>query len=333
MSKAYDRVDWNFLLHVLDAFDFSANVCELIKSCISSPWFSIMMNGTPLGFFKGECGLRQCDPLSPYLFIVMREVLSCLIKQSCDNNKIGQFTQARGTPLVSHLMYADDIVIFANGGKRSMRSLMQVLKCYEGWSGQMLNKDKSAIYFSKSISLSRKGNIILTTGFSEGGFPFKYLGVPIVVGRLKVCDFGDLLGKVKKKIAGWKMKFLSAGGRTILLSHVLSSMATHLLVVLHVPTVVIKSLNRLLSSFFWGESDGKDRRKWVAWKEICRPIDEGGLGIRDFRDIQRALHMKLAWRLISGQSLWAEFFKGKYVRGNHYLFWLLIRGRDSGSLL
>ncbi|XP_042956358.1 uncharacterized protein LOC122292186 [Carya illinoinensis] len=317
MSKAYDRVDWNFILHVLDAFGFSSEFCMLIKACITTPWYSVMMNGTSLGFFKGERGLRQGDPLSPYLFIIMQEVLSRLLKVSFGNGKIGHFSQARGTPLISHLMYADDIVIFSNGGKNSMRSLMEVLHIYESWSGQVLSREKSNIFFSKRISLNRKSSILRITGFSEGSFPFKYLGVPVVDGRLKVSDFGDLLGKIKRKIAGWKMKMLSVGGRTILLRHVLSSMATHLLAVLHVPKTVLNVLNRLLSSFFWGDSDGKGKRKWIAWHNICRPIEESGLGIRDFGDIQKALHMKLAWRLVTGHSLWADFFRGKYVRGNH----------------
>ncbi|XP_040996793.1 uncharacterized protein LOC121242840 [Juglans microcarpa x Juglans regia] len=200
-----------------------------------------------------------------------------------DNISLTQ-EMARGTPFISHLMYADDIVIFANGGNKSMKSLMEVLHVYELWTGV---------------------------------FPFKYLGVPIVVSRLKVCDFGELLGKVSKKIAGWKMKLLSAGGRVILLHHVLSSMATHLLAVLQVPKGVLLALNRILSSFFWGASDGKGKHQWVAWHSICTPTEEGGLGIRDFGDIQKALHMKFARRLIQVQSLWTDFFRGKYVQGNH----------------
>ncbi|KAG2684189.1 hypothetical protein I3760_10G065300 [Carya illinoinensis] len=133
---------------------------------------------------------------------------------------IYKFFQARGTLLVSHLMYVDDIVIFANDGKSSMRDLIQVLKLYEDWSGQVLSKEKSAIYFSKRIPAPCKRWILQMTGFSEGFFPFKYLGVPIVTSRLKASDLDDFLGKVKRKIAGWKMKLLSAGGRTILLRHV-----------------------------------------------------------------------------------------------------------------
>ncbi|KAF5480756.1 hypothetical protein F2P56_001473, partial [Juglans regia] len=159
----------------------------------------------------------------------MQEVLSCLLKHYFDQGKIGQYSQARGTPLVTHLMYVDDIVIFANCGKRSMRGLNQALKIYEDWSGQVISKDKSAICFSKLILASRKSSLLHITGFYEGFFHFKYLGVSFVTCRLKASDLGELLGKVKKKIAGWKMKLLSAGGKTILLRHVLSSMITHLL--------------------------------------------------------------------------------------------------------
>lgn len=125
------------------------------------------------------------------------------------------------------------------------------------------------------------------------------------------------------KIAGSKMKLLSVGGRTIILLHVLTSMAIHLLAMLHVPKVVIKTLNKLLSSLFDGEYNGKGKIKQIYWNHICRPMDEGGLGIRDYEGIQKALHWKLAWSLvkawslIKGQYLWVDFFRGKYAKGNH----------------
>ncbi|XP_042946095.1 uncharacterized protein LOC122279481 [Carya illinoinensis] len=182
-------------------------------------------------------------------------------------------------------MYADDIFIFANGGKRTMKGLMEALYKYEAWTGQVLNKEKSPIFFSKRILVPRKHSLLYFTGFTDGSFPFKYLGVPIVDGRLKACDFGELLGKLTNKIAGWKMKILSVSSRTILLRHVLSSMATHLLVVLDVPKVVILSLNKLLSSFFWGDSRGKyvkgnrlsllePTKGTHLWKSIVRSISK-----------------------------------------------------------
>ncbi|XP_035545050.1 uncharacterized protein LOC109016147 [Juglans regia] len=213
MAKAYDRVDWDFLLGVLFAFGFSNSFCSLIRECISTPWYSILMNGTTKGFFKGGRGLRQGDPLSPYLFIILQEILSRLIKQSVEEKRFGQFSQARGTRLISHLMYADDVVIFTNGGRSSIRNILRILDIYESWTGQLINKEKTAMFFSNKISIARKRNLKRLTGFSEGKFPFKYLGIPIVSGKLKIADLEELVRKVQTKISGWKMRLLSVGGR------------------------------------------------------------------------------------------------------------------------
>lgn len=108
--------------------------------------------------------------------------------------------------------------------------------------------------------------------FVKGSFPVIYLGAPIVVGHLKVRDLEPLVTKLKRKVAGWKFKLLSQGGRLILLRHVLSSMATHLLAVLN-------KINALLYTFFWVESNGKQKRKWCALVHLFKPIREGGLNI------------------------------------------------------
>ncbi|KAF5468901.1 hypothetical protein F2P56_013012 [Juglans regia] len=114
MAKAYDQVDWSFLEIVLHSFGFSPPVCSLVMNCVRSPWFSIMMNGTYKGFFQPVRGLRQGDPLSPYLFIIMEDVLSLLLKKEFVDGQIRCFSHPVGAPLVSHLLYADDLLIFAN---------------------------------------------------------------------------------------------------------------------------------------------------------------------------------------------------------------------------
>lgn len=105
---------------------------------------------------------------------------------------------------------------------------------YEGWSGQLINKKKSAIFFSKSSSFEQKNFIIRETGFKECQFPMLNLGVPIVQGMLSARHLESLTGKIQKKIAGWKMVLLSQGGRLVLLRHVFSSMAIYLLSVLRI---------------------------------------------------------------------------------------------------
>ncbi|KAK1557037.1 hypothetical protein Q3G72_016579 [Acer saccharum] len=130
MAKAYDRVNWSFLLEVLKAFGFFDSFRKIIYNCVGSPWFSVMMNGTFKGFFQSARGLRQGDPLSPFLFILMDEVLTRLLRNNFESGRIGRFYHPIGAPLVSHLLYADDILIFANGGKRSIRNLVKALETW-----------------------------------------------------------------------------------------------------------------------------------------------------------------------------------------------------------
>lgn len=180
MAKAYDRVEWQFLLHVLSSFGFPVRFCKLIDQCISTLWFLVMMNGTMQGFFKSSSGLRQGDPLSPYLFIIMQEVLTRLLKRGFQERRIGCFSHSRGASAITHLMYADDLVIFANAGKKSIRELKKVLCLYESWSGQKINKEKTAIFFSENCSVAWKGERLRDTSFKEGQFPITYLGVSVV---------------------------------------------------------------------------------------------------------------------------------------------------------
>ncbi|XP_041025485.1 uncharacterized protein LOC121265883 [Juglans microcarpa x Juglans regia] len=257
MSKAYDPVDWRFLEDVFTAMGFPVFFRRLVFICVSTPWFSIMMNDTYKGFFKSKRGLRQGDLLSPYLFIILEEVFSWLLKKRMADSH--HFYNPVGAPRISHLLYTDDVMIFANASKRSIRCLMGVLHDFEKWSGQRVSHEKSAIFFSKQLRLSRKREILADIGFVEGKFPFTYLGVPIVDGKLKASHFGPLLEKIGKKVPGWKCRLLSQGGRLILLRHVLSSMPMHLLSALHVPKIVFKKLQGLFSNFSWGEQGGKSK--------------------------------------------------------------------------
>lgn len=147
MVKAYDSIDWDFLLHVMRSFGFSSWVCDLFRQCISTPWFSVVMNGTTKCFFPNGCGLRQRDPSSTYLFILVEKMLSWLLKHNFESGKIVPFSHPRGAPLMSHLLHADDVIIFANGGRSSLKMINDIFNQYEDWSGQVVSKEKSSIFF------------------------------------------------------------------------------------------------------------------------------------------------------------------------------------------
>ncbi|XP_042964506.1 uncharacterized protein LOC122298703 [Carya illinoinensis] len=316
MAKAYDRVNWKFLLEILRRLGFSEKWRNLVFNTISSPFYSIMLNGCSKGFFQASRGVRQGDPLSPYLFILSQELLSRMLHQKFSHGIVKPFHPGGGT-LVTHLLYADDVLIFTNGGRMSMRRLMATLHRYEKISGQLISPSKSTIFFPSHMSLARKNDLKGISGFEEGSWPCVYLGVPLYLGRLKISLFDGILARIQKKLAGWKSKMLSFGGKILLLRHVLNSMPIHILSVVKVPKAVFGMINKIFSDFLWGSSLGNKKRKWVAWHQMCKPVEEGGIGIRDLVEVQQSLFMKFGWKLVTGVSLWADFFREKYLRRDH----------------
>ncbi|KAG6628041.1 hypothetical protein CIPAW_15G172700 [Carya illinoinensis] len=112
--------------------------------------------------------------------------------------------------------------LLTNGSQRSVQELLSILGQYERWLGQVINKQKSTVFCFSKISQSRKRRLLHNTGFVEGHFPFKYLGVPIILDHLKQLHFEDMVNKMRQKLSGWKMRLLSSGGKLILLRHVIS---------------------------------------------------------------------------------------------------------------
>lgn len=123
MKKAYDWMEWRFLLSVLRCFGFYERWVGWVEQCISTVSFSIMLNGSPQGFFKPSCGLHQGDPVSPFLFILRAEVLSRLFAQveSCGN--MHGIKVARQAPTISHLLFADDLIVFVRANRREAEAI------------------------------------------------------------------------------------------------------------------------------------------------------------------------------------------------------------------
>lgn len=114
------------------------------------------MNGTYKGYFKSNWGLQQCDPISRYLFILMEEFLSHLLKKDFAENKIGHFFHPRGAPLISHLLYADNLLVFSNGKKRLVKWILGTLEMYGSMSRQaVIKKNKRCSYRSRYLVLGK----------------------------------------------------------------------------------------------------------------------------------------------------------------------------------
>ncbi|KAH9750080.1 zf-RVT domain-containing protein [Citrus sinensis] len=188
---------------------------------------------------------------------------------------------------------------------------MDFLHRYEAVSGQLISQAKSSFYIGKPAPASCRTIVYSVTGFQRRQLPFIYLGCPIFTGCLKISYFDDMVRKVREMISGWANRLLTFGGKLILIRHVLSALPLHLFHVLHPPSTVIQSLERLFTRFLWSDSEGRRRIHWCRWPAVCFPVDEGGLDIRSFDDMAEAFEIKLWWRFRQQSSLWASFMKSK----------------------
>uniref|UniRef100_A0A803PRV9 Reverse transcriptase domain-containing protein n=1 Tax=Cannabis sativa TaxID=3483 RepID=A0A803PRV9_CANSA len=317
MSKAYDRLEWNFLHRVLKANGFSEKVCKIIMSCVTSVSYSVLLNGAPLAPFNPKCALRQGDPLSPFLFILCSEVLSKLILRAEANGELSGVKVSREAVPISHLFYADDAIFFCQANGKNAATLMECISRYERWSGQKVNKQKSGVMFSPNTPLRCREEVKSTMDINGLSHEEKYLGNPFFFSAKKRRDFHFLKDKVLGRLEGWKAKNLSQVGRTTLVGSVLQSIPCYTMSTAMVPKAVCDELDRIVARFWWiGNAEKQRYRSFKTWSEICQPKRCGGLGLRRFRDINLALLSKLSWGMLSrADKAWVKLLESRYCQG------------------
>ncbi|XP_075665198.1 uncharacterized protein LOC142634829 [Castanea sativa] len=185
MSKAYDRVEWPFMEKVLMKMDFQNRWVKLMMACITTASYSVLINGEPHGHITPSRGLRQGDPLSPYLFLMCTEGLHGLISKAASNGDIRGVSICRNGPKLTHLLFADDSLIFCTATENECQTLLNILATYERASGQQINKAKTTLFFSKSTNDDMKNRIKDMLGVEVVHHYEKYLGLPSLVGRNK----------------------------------------------------------------------------------------------------------------------------------------------------
>jgi hypothetical protein len=148
LMKAYDSVDWEFILHCLTCFGFPAKFTNWVKVCITSPRFSISLNGSLIGYFPGGKGLRQGDPLSPYLFVLAMEVFSRIMDDHTREGSGFKFHFRCSRLRLAHLCFADDLLIFSEANLSSISIIKLALLEFEHLSGLKANPSKSSFYCS-----------------------------------------------------------------------------------------------------------------------------------------------------------------------------------------
>jgi hypothetical protein len=253
IEKAFDHVNLEFLLYLLRRYGFGVKWCSWIAHCISTARFSVLVNGTPSGFFSSSRGLRQGDPLSPLLFVIVMEALSRMLSFSIDRGFLSGFSMGSRLSeevIISHLLFADDTLVFCEVNPDHLRFLRVVLLCFEAVSGLKINLAKSVLVPVGDVDNVDELANIMECGVSS--LPLKYLGLPLGACFKAKSIWDGILEKIEQRLAGRKRLYLSKGGRVTLIKSTLSNLPTYLLSLFRIPVNVANRIEKLQRDFLWG---------------------------------------------------------------------------------
>jgi hypothetical protein len=300
IRKAFDTLDWDFLLDTIRAFGFSNTFINWVKIILHSAKLSMVVNGQAVDFFGCKRGVRQGDPLSPLLFCLAEEVLSRGISDLASRNILKPLLGPKGLVLPSHIFYADDIMILCNGSRQGLSSLMGLLQKYGSCSGQFISPNKCKFYSAGSPQI--KNRIASILGFHHGSTPFNYLGVPIFSGKPQKHHLQGIADRVLSKLASWKGSLLSIMGRVQLVKSVIQSMLLYSFKIYKWPSNLLKLLDQSMRNFVWAGDIRIRKLVTVSWAKTCSDIKEGGLGIRSLSHINKASLLTFLWQVTTHDS-------------------------------
>ncbi|KAL0285595.1 UNVERIFIED_CONTAM: putative ribonuclease H protein [Sesamum radiatum] len=302
LRKAYDTVEWDFLSAVLHLFGFPAIFIGWIEECVTTPMF---------------LDLHQWAPSR------------LMMQQLIDQNEGFSFHWRCKEIGLFQLCFADDLLLFCKADVASVRIFRHGLDEFAKLSGLHANPEKSQLILSRSAQPMRE-HLLAALQFQEGHLPLRYLGLPLLASRLSISDCQPLLLKIDSRIKGWDSIQLSFAGRLQLIKSVLMSLNVYWAMAFILPKGIIRAVEKRMRHFLWKGNSAVGYPK-VAWSAVCRPMEEGGLGIRDILALNKALMSRHLWKVIqrNQSSIWVQWITHTHLR--HKTVWTVdVKGGSWG---
>lgn len=228
----------------MNEFGFPHIWIQRVMQCIKTVSYSFLQEGNIFGEVHPQRGIRQGDPISPYLYIMCVEGLTGIIRNYEEKGWIHGCKVTRNAPSISHLLFADDCYFFFKSTQEEANNMRGILNKYAMLSGQMVNYGKSDIVFSPNTGRTERDSICESLGVNEKGKPGKYLGMPMYVGRSKREVFGFLSDRVQKKIQSWCNKELSKAGKITLIKSSAQTTPTFMMSLFIIPDSICDEIEK-----------------------------------------------------------------------------------------
>ncbi|GJX19512.1 hypothetical protein Tco_0222189 [Tanacetum coccineum] len=206
------------------------------------------------------------------------EVLSAMIRSAVLTRHIHGVKVSRGASEVSHLFFTDDSIFFTRASVDKCTRLHNILGMYCRSSGQVINFEKSETFFSPNVESRMRRDIISKLDVREAPQQTAYLRLPSIIGRKKKCVFQAIIHKVRKKIAGWKERNLSIGGKEVMLKSVAQAMPMYVMNIFLLLDESINEIHRAFNCYWWGNGNKDNLIRWASWESMCISKSKGGMG-------------------------------------------------------
>lgn len=295
LHKAYDKLRWEFIEDTLKEARFPLPFINLVMACISSVSMQVMWNRKASDPFWPSRGIHQGDLISPYLFVLCIERLAHAIKEKVDSKEWQPLKVTRYGPSLSHLFFADDLILFARVTREQMKLINKVLDDFCQASRETISREKSVIFCSRSMPSHEARLLSNFSNFVLKKDPGLYLGVPLLHQRVTARTYQRVLEKVLLWLNLWSARSLSLAGRATLGRAVVLAIPLYTMQTTSLPAKTLLPIEKAFRKFLWGSNEEGRKPSLVAWKSICQPKERGGLGFRNLRMCNKAFMIKLAW--------------------------------------
>ncbi|XP_019106135.1 uncharacterized protein LOC109135475 [Beta vulgaris subsp. vulgaris] len=300
-------------MEMLLGLKFHEKFVNWVMLCVTTPSYSLSINGQLYGFFQGKRGVRQGDPISPMLFVIAMEYFSRLMKKMQKKTQF-EFHYRCSELKLSHLIFVDDLMLFCKGVPQSAIMIKRVLKIFSVTSGLCASAEKTAVYFG-NVKEEIQMRILQVTGFQKGQFPFRYLGVPITSKRISKADCEVLVDTILKRLICMSSRHLSYAGRVTLINAVLINLHTYWAEVFLLPKSVLEAITRICRTYLWEGKVYTSKPPPIAWQEVCYAKNRGGLGIRECISWNVAAIGKYVWQITEkADLLWIKWIHSVYIK-------------------
>ena len=243
-----------------------------------------------------------------------------MLRKAEEQRWIQGILSCRGGVNISHLLFANDNLLFYQTKVKECRELLNILDSYEAASGQAINRGKTTLFFSKNTRTGVKQDIQAMLGAQVFNDCEQYLGLPMVVGKSKVNTFKGVREKIAKRVTGWKERLISKVGREILIKIVAQVIPTNTMSIFRLPKHLCDDINFILALYWWGQMPDEKKVHWISWKRLCNPKNLGGMGFCDLHAFNLAMLAKQAWRMLHHiKSLFYWIYKARYFPDKLFL--------------